>query len=383
VSDAIKAGDRETAKRYLDELVDEGYAYDAQGRVDPEIRRYIEQYDRMQAGGEITDFDREANRLWGRIRDKDFAGMREDLARFLKQFPDKQGREEHQQLLNELQTEESRMESAAGETQTKEDMKAEYDEYFYARYDVSGITLDQLNTLDRWRYDNYPANKKDPTLPGIDTATWRTYGRLIEAKKKELQAPEIARRKTVVDAGEDKIIAWYKTLIDQESEFNPGEANRLRTERDNKIGEYHDLLDEKHLEDPGALADFLLDEPKRDKVKKNLGLFSGKREETDVEYYTRLGIPEMIPKEQRAATAAQEYAAARRAEGVPPTRLVPPKQPIVAGAEERFNKYSKRDDGSLDVISNGIEFRVYNTETKQWESITQSELMTYELSRRR
>jgi len=384
VSDAIKAGDAETAKRYLDELVDEGYAYDAMGRVDPEYRRYREQYDRMLSGEALGAFDVDANALRAKLR----AGTlsREDLAQFLEAHPTKEGRVEHDKMWNELEQQRRERESGTQNKELEIQMKSDYDEHFYSVYDnLPGNTtnaLEKLNVLDRWRYDNYPKNKKDPGLPGIDTATWRTYGRLIEAKKRELQAPEIAMRKSMVDRGEKQIIDWYAGKIREESEFNPEAANKLRTERDNKVAEYHDLLRDKELEDPIALADFLLTDPQRERVKKKMGLFSGRREETDIEYYTRLGVPEMIPEEQQRAAAAQQYAEARRGE-IPAAKLVSPKPPVVAGIQARFEKYSKREDGSLDVISNGTELRIYNTESGQWELITQSELIAYEQSRNR
>jgi len=340
VSDAIDEGDVETARRYLDELIDEGYAHDAMGRVDPEIRRYIEQYERIQAGGGLTEFDRDANALRTKLR----AGTltRTDLGAFLEKHPAKEGRVEHDKMWNELEQLRRERESEKNQKQTEETLDAEYDEHFYSVYDDPEVNLSQLEELDRWRYDNYPKNKKDPTLPGIEQSTWETYGRLIRSKKKELKAPEIQRRKSVVDDGEKKIMDWYAPKIKDEAELNPDEAARLRTERNNKVGEYHDLLEGKDIEDPGALADFLLFEPKRQNVKKSLRLFSGKRPETDIEYYTRLGLPEMIPREELAAAGAREYAAARR--GDLEARIPEEGEgPIIVGAEEqllnRFKNY--------------------------------------------
>lgn len=381
VSDAVKAGDAETARRYIDELIDEGYAYDAMGRVDPELRRYIEQYERLQTGEGLTEFDRDANDLRARLRARVL--NEGDLERFLAKHPTKEGRLEHDKMWDELKQLQRDRESGESQKQQEEELRAEYDEYFYSRYDVSDITLDQLETLNRWRYDNYPQNKKDPGLPGIDTATWRTYGRLIEAKKKELNAPEIQRRKSVVDDGERKIIDWYAGKIKEESEFSPVEANRLRTERDNKVREYHDLLDEKGVEDPISLADFLLTEPRRDRIKKDLGLFSGKREQTDVEFFTQHGVPELIPQGQQATVAAQEYAAIRRGETQPPP--VPPpsaKPPTPAGTMAQFEVFRKREDGSLDIASNGRELRVYDTSTGQWVPIKASQVLLYEATRK-
>jgi len=240
VEDALKAGDKDLAQRYLQELVDGGYAVDRMGRVDPDVRRYSEQLQRLQTGGEVGDFDREANRLWGRLRDRRLAGMREELAGFLKKFPSKEGREEHQQLFNELQQAEAQAEARAAKSTGKSaaELQLEYYRYFSGIMDNPEVSADEVRRVDQWRWRNYPQNERNKALPGIEEETFQLMGSRIKAKQEELAKGTDLRTRELKMA-EERIRVFYDPQI-KELEGNrkkgPTEQMyRLMSERDRML----------------------------------------------------------------------------------------------------------------------------------------------------
>ena len=271
VDDALKVGDTATASVTLQELIEGGYAIDRMGRMDPDIRRRREQLQRLVEGGEITDFDRESNRLWGRLRDQRLSGMREELGAFLEQFPTKEGREEHKQLLNELQQAEQQVEARAakGRTKSNEQLQAEYYTYFSGIIDNPNITTTELTRLEQWRYRNYPRNERNKELPGIEQTTFQQMGQLINNKREELGKATDLRREQLKMA-EDRIRIFYEPQI-KELEKNTRkrptqELFRLMGERDRML-----LTLQSAAKDPKTdllqQAMILLAEPKRGRVK--------------------------------------------------------------------------------------------------------------------
>ncbi len=294
VEDSLKAGDADTAQRYLQELAVKGYAVDRMGRTDPDVLRYSEQLRRLQAGGQATDFDRQANRLWGRLRDRRLTGMREQLAAFLEKFPGEQGREEHQQLLNKLEQAEKQAEERAAQRTGKSaaEQQVEYYRYFASVMDNPKVTLDELRRLDQWRWRNYPRNERNKQLPGIEQETFKLMGDRLKAKQEELGKGADLRTRELKMA-EERIRAFFDPQIRQlEGNRKKGPTEqmyRLMGERDRML-----LALQQAAKDPKA-----------DLMNQSVVLLSGLKTRRVKDLLKALEIPETSAP-AAAAEAAEE-----------------------------------------------------------------------------
>jgi len=236
-------------------------------------------------------------------------------------------------------------------------------EHFEEVYYKEDVTEDELKELRTWTRDNFGS-----TVGPDKKSTWE---RMLDDKVETLQKPEKERRDTLVKAGEKKIVDWFAASI---KDKNIEEANKLRTKRENMLRDYGNRVGE--VDDPIVLADFLLNPVAREKVGQVLSrVFGGepRREETDVEYFGRIGLPEYAEKAESAVSVLE----AQRAKGVPPGK------PMETGIGARFEVFRKREDGSLDIASNGQELRVYDTSTGQWVPIEYSQYLLFETQRKK
>lgn len=257
----------------------------------------------------------------------------------------------------------------------------EYIQYFTEKY-ADAETIEDLNELLKWLRENTLPTEQDPYTSRIGTDKKQNWENMIEAKRNKFQTPEYQKRQDTVKRGEEKIQQWFaKEIEDAGKEYK----QELLTQLDKMLREYEARVDE--VEDPAALADYLLNPPKREKVKRvlqNIPRYYETVWESDVEYFTRIGIPELASRFKPRPGTTPEYAAAVAPKT--PSYLEARRQRALASEWERkpvdWSVYHTRADGSIEiyrVIQEGKEvILAYNTETGEWEPVDPDLLREYE-----
>jgi hypothetical protein len=166
--------------------------------------------------------------------------MREELAGFLKKFPSKEGREEHQQLFNELQQAEAQAEARAAKSTGKSaaELQLEYYRYFSGIIDNPKVSADELRRLDQWRWRNYPQNERNKALAGIEAETFQLMGSRIKGMQEELgKATDLRTRE--LKMAEERIRAFFdpqiKELLGNRKKRPTEQMYRLMGERDRML----------------------------------------------------------------------------------------------------------------------------------------------------
>jgi hypothetical protein len=371
VKDAVEAGDAETAQRYLTELIEGGYGVDSMGRPDPEVRRYMEQAQRIEGGGGLTALDRDANAMRAKLR----AGTlnRKDLAEFLDKHADKEGRLEHDKMWNELQQQEREREERASKkgAESEELLLADYVSYFHRVYGGKSVGKDELIKLDQWRYRNYPRNERDRNLPGIPENDFVNWGKLIATKLEEIEKDKSGLRTKMKSMGENRLNEyWDPILKNYEGTTRPGQLKKmaeLQNERDRMTLDYLDMVKDETVSPVDAAQQ----------------LINGR---------AKIEVESLYGPEYKAQGAGVELPGGGESpmrrfalgETLPSRAVAPETSPELAKAKRmvvEFSRFSK-DDNGLIIRRNKTtgDLSLYDNVARQWIKTDETRLTEYAMA---
>lgn len=385
VEDAINAGDVATAQGYLGDLVAGGYSVDSMGRPDPDVLRYMEQLKRMAGGEALTGFDKDANRLWGLARDGRLAELRKELPGFLEKYSDKRGREEHQQLMNELQQQEQERE-ARGKTQAEEEMQSKYNSYFWQIFNSDTISVDELQKLDAWRYRNYPRNERDKNAAGIRESTFVSWGKLIETKIDLLQKRATDLRGREKTMGEERIRTYWNTRLKPLEGATTARGAKamgeMQNKRDAMVLEYLQAVKDENV-NPVEKAQELINAEAQIDVQTQFGPQYKQpaipMQTTGGELMRQLGLGGTAVPEAAGQPAAPESITFRgeqygRVQAAPMRQLGQARKTL-----GDFSRYAKYENGNLVIKRNKKtgELALYDSILKQYVKVDEARLQQF------
>lgn len=367
VHDAIKAGDADTADRYLNELLQGGYGRDKYGRLDPEVRRAMEALKRIAGGEELNEWNQRTIDLWLKVNDKTIG--REDLETFLKEGENLEGgtaentRQEYRMLLNELQEieREAKADQAKAVSDTEERMLLEYQDYFDTIFYAERVKRDELVKLKQWMRGNYPMNSRDKSKPGIPQAKKTSWERMIDTKIEQMDSEAYQQKKEMIGMGEDRIQAYFKGRIDPlRGVTNKRSVQKLfkaMDERDSILLQYWQLAEE--AEDPIQAAVQLLNGMVNADIERAMGPdYAG----TPSAVPGGVGVPELPATEginlYDMYIGAFDYAQQNKSAALQNADAI----------TRRYGHFQKRSDGKIWTKSNDEtgETIAFDTLKRQW-----------------